>query len=148
MEYHLGGHLLYAAHRLKLGIEEEFVDQSITGFQGRIIDFVFVQNNSKKAVYQKDIESQFNIKRSSVTSVLNTLERNGYVKRKSVESDARLKLVTLTEKGKKSAKQNLSTIIEFEKRMVDNFTGEEIETFRYMLDKVLDNLKEERKKVG
>ena len=146
MNYHLGGHILHVSHKIKLGIESEFEDQIITGFQGRIIGFIFVRNSRKLPVYQKDIENEFKINRSSVTSVLNTMKKNGYVKREAVESDARLKLVVLTDKGKKAAKKNLQTIVEFEQRLVQGLSQKDVEKFKEMLDIVLDNLKKEERK--
>jgi len=50
-------------------------------------------------VFQRDIEQQFSIGRSAVTSILQQMEKNGLIRRVSVEHDARLKKVELTEKG-------------------------------------------------
>lgn len=52
-----------------------------------------------QTVYQKDIEKEFNVKRSSVTSILSNLEKSGYILRKDDEKDRRTKIIILTEKG-------------------------------------------------
>ena len=50
--------------------------------------FVFSQQGD---VYQKDIESFFKLRRSTVSSQLDTLEKKGLIQRVPVSHDARLK---------------------------------------------------------
>jgi DNA-binding MarR family transcriptional regulator len=50
-------------------------------------------------VYQKDIEREFHINRSTVTSVMQVMEKNGLIERKAVAGDSRLKQVCLTHTG-------------------------------------------------
>ena len=44
-----------------------------------------------KIVFQKDIEATFNIRRSTATGLLQCFRGNGFVKRVSVDYDARFK---------------------------------------------------------
>ncbi len=62
-----------------------------------VIRYLYQQRDTD--VYQRDIERQFSIGRSAVTSILQLLEKNGYISRTAVASDARLKKVELTAKG-------------------------------------------------
>lgn len=50
-------------------------------------------------VFQRDIEREFSITRSTVTNILQLMERKGYIERRSVPQDARLKQLVLTEEG-------------------------------------------------
>ena len=59
----------------------------------------YLYENRKKDIFQKDIEKFFSIGRSTVTNIIQILEKKGYVRRESVEYDARLKKVILTEQG-------------------------------------------------
>ena len=59
-----------------------------------VIGFVF---HSKNPVYQKDIETEFQIKRSTASTLLASMEKNGLITRRSVDHDARLKQVILTD---------------------------------------------------
>ena len=69
----------------------------VTVMHGWIIGYL--ARNRERDVYQRDIEAKFGISRSTVTNILQCMEKNGYIKREAVPSDARLKKLTLTEKG-------------------------------------------------
>ena len=90
-------------------------------------------------MYQRDIESEFKIRRSSVSSVLDTMEKNGYVIRQQTQHDARLKQLVLTEKAKKMSQQHKEVIDKFEENLVKNMSVQETETLKYLLNKVLEN---------
>ena len=79
------------AHVRAAGIDE------VTLMHGWIIRYLYT--NQDKDVFQKDIEQYFSIGRSTVTNIIQLMERKGYIARESVEHDARLKKVVLTEKG-------------------------------------------------
>ena len=51
----------------------------------------------EEQVFQRDIEREFSITRSTVTNILQLMERKGYIERRSVPQDARLKKLVLTE---------------------------------------------------
>ena len=70
---------------------------SILGSQGYIIKYL--SDNKDIDIYQKDIEKRFKVRRSTVTSAINRMEKGGLVVRESVERDNRLKRIKLTEKG-------------------------------------------------
>ena len=78
------------AHVRAAGIDE------VTLMHGWIIRYLYT--NQDKDVFQKDIEQYFSIGRSTVTNIIQLMERKGYIARESVEHDARLKKVVLTEK--------------------------------------------------
>ncbi len=80
-------------------------DVNITASQMKILMFVARMYEEGKPVFQKDIEKEFNIKGSSVTSMLNTLEKNKWISRERVEYDARLRLIVLAEMSYKMMDQ-------------------------------------------
>ena len=127
------------SHQLKLKLDASFDKTDLNGLQARILGFVEHNEGCGKAVYQRDIEAEFKIRRSSVSSVLDTMEKNGYIIREAVSTDARLKKLVLTEKAKKAAIQHRDAIDRFEQNIVKNMTAEEIETLKMLLEKVLDN---------
>lgn len=69
----------------------------VTVMHGWIIGFLMSASGD---VYQKDIESHFAISRSTVTNIVKCMEKKGYIKRESVDSDARLKKLVLTKQGR------------------------------------------------
>ena len=69
----------------------------MTMMHGWIIRYLY--ENREQDIFQKDIEQRFAVGRSTVTNLIQLMEKKGFVKRESVKQDARLKKVILTEKG-------------------------------------------------
>ena len=111
---------------------------SVTGMQGMVIGFIY--HNSDKDIFQKDIETQFNIRRSTATGILQLMEKNGFIKRQPVSYDARLKKLILTEKAINAHKKIEVEINNMEERMAKGLTDEEIETFFKLMDKISKNI--------
>ena len=53
----------------------------------------------EKDIFQKDLEKEFDLKRSSVSLLLNNMEKSDLIQRVPVAEDARLKKIILTEKA-------------------------------------------------
>ena len=135
----IGKCILETAHQLKVALDASFEDAALNGLQARILCFIEKKDMAGNCVYQKDIEAEFKIRRSSVSSVLDTMEKNGYVIRKQTQQDARLKQLVLTEKAKEMSQQHREAIDRFEKNLVKNMSVQETETLKYLLNKVLEN---------
>lgn len=111
---------------------------SLTGTRGYII--CYLKENEKEDVFQKDIEKHFSLSRSTVTEVLQRMEKSGLISRLSVSSDARLKKIVLTEKA-----QGLIEILDRDRDNTDavvvkNLSESEILTLIELLGKVNQNL--------
>ena len=63
--------------------------EAVSGTNGRIVRFL--SEHADRDVYQKDLESEFGITRSTASRVLRLMEQKGLVERQSVPHDARLK---------------------------------------------------------
>lgn len=101
-----------------------------------VIGFVF---HSKNPVYQKDIETEFQIKRSTASTLLASMEKNGLITRRSVDHDARLKQVILTDKARKMHETFLVTAKKVEENLARGLSDEELRNFFSTLDKISDN---------
>ena len=93
------GHKIMAIS-LKNGMDQATV------MHGWIMGFLY--ENRDRDIYQKDLEMKFGISRSTVTNILQLMEKKGYIRRVSVEKDARLKKLELTERGLQIQRQNCS----------------------------------------
>lgn len=147
-EQRLGKHILQASHQLKNYLDSVFGNTDLNGLQARILNFVESNDWQGVDVYQKDIEAEFKIRRSSVSSVLDTMEKNGYIRRVSVLADARLKKLVLTDKAKETAVSHRNSLTEFEAALESGLTEEEIQSFKTVLYKIVDNaikIKNEKK---
>ena len=68
------------------------------------------------------------------------MEKKGYLSRQSVESDARLRKITLTEKGTASFEHTMAAIRQTEELAVRGLTREQLETFFSVCDVIQENL--------
>ena len=136
----VGKCIMDTAHRIRLGLNNIFDEAGLTGLQARILGFIEFKNSQGQDIFQKDIEVEFKIRRSSVSSVIDNMEKNGFIIRQSVENDARLKKIVLTEKAKSLGVQHRKMVTKFEKSLMENMTSEEIATLKALLNKVAENI--------
>lgn len=113
----------------------------LTGTQNAMMGYI-MDHEETQDIFQKDIEEEFNIRRSSATVMLQGLEQRGYIRRTQIEKDARLKKIELTEKARKLQKRVRSEIDRFHEQLEKDLSKEEKEEFFRLLDKIKSNLKE------
>lgn len=106
----------------------------VTVMHGWIIGYLIM--NKDRDIYQKDIESEFAISRSTVTNILKLMEKKGYITRASVASDARLKKIALTDKGIQTAVMLKKAVEENEKNFDRLLENDEKETFLRLVKKL------------
>ena len=127
--------------------DENLSNHGISLSQLRILAYL-AKNEDEGDVYQKDLEEAFGIRRSSVSSILQNMEKAGLLSREGTRHDARVKKVVLTEKGKELDRSLLDYIHSLEEEMLCGFSREEREQLKGMLLRVLENLETaERNKV-
>ena len=102
----------------------------------------YLKDNEGKDVFQKDIEKHFSLSRSTVTEILQRMEKSGLIERLTVSSDARLKKIMLTEKA-----NDLIEVLDRDREKTDqivvkNLTDSEIQTLIELLGKVSQSLGE------
>ena len=71
----------------------------LTAVQMSLIDFICVHQD--RAIFQRDVEHEFLIRRSTASILLKRMEKRGLITRKSSASDARQRQVILTPKSKR-----------------------------------------------
>lgn len=138
-EIHMLNHIItkvLTCHVKAAGIDE------ITLMHGWILRYLY--ENREQATFQKDIEKTFSIGRSTVTNIIQILEKKGYVKREFVEHDARLKKVILTEKGKESHESIEALISRLDVMLEDGIEEEELALFFKVTDKIKENLRKKK----
>ncbi len=127
------------AKNIKYLADENLSKHNITLEQVKILQFLN-NNYEDPCAYQKDIEQNFAIKRSSVTNILQNMEKSGLIKRIGDDSDARIKKVLLTDKGKDLSKTLKDFICNLEAVIVDDMTAEEKDLMKKLLKKSMDNM--------
>ncbi|WP_026888750.1 MarR family winged helix-turn-helix transcriptional regulator [Clostridium beijerinckii] len=134
-EVHIGKKLSMLSKRIHRRIDKEASQYGVTGVQARILGFIY-HKSDKKDIFQKDIEEELDIRRSSVTSVLQLMEKNGHIKRISVLEDARLKKIVLTEKGMEIQRNVYEFILRIEKSLRDELNEDEFNILVSLIDRL------------
>lgn len=120
----------------ELGFNEEH--NGLTGPQGLVLGYLY--DHQDKDIFQKDIEATFNIRRSTATGLLQCLEGNGFVKRVSVDYDARLKKIVLTTKAHEFKELLESHVQKMEEILVKDLEPQEVDDLIRIIGKIKKNL--------
>lgn len=143
MEMHIGKEIIILSTRIKRTMRAASESMGLTDTQSRVLQYIWEQSRYRE-VFQKDIEDEFGIRRSSVTQIIQLMERDGLIVRESVQRDARLKKLTLTEKADQIQKTMQGKIWEMEAKLEENISPEEKEILLNLLHKISKNLAEEK----
>ena len=115
------------------------VSSELSGVRGMVLGDIVRAERQGRDVYQRDIEQWFNIRRSSVTAMLQGMEQDGFITRCSVEKDARLKRLAATPKGVAYHDRIRASIDRFEQELQQGLTPEEMAAARVVLNQILHN---------
>lgn len=126
------------SRNLMAAARERGVDE-LTAMHGWILGYLC--RNEHKDIFQKDIEAEFKICRSTVTNILKLMEKKGYIKRESVPYDARLKKLVLTDTGRELHEKTKDMINMLEEQTVAGISKEDLDTFYRVIDQVKNNVK-------
>lgn len=138
-ERNIGFELKTLSNLMKRKMENEIsLENNVTGNHTYILGFL--EHEKDRDIFQKDIEKEFSIRRSTATGILNIMEKRGLIERIPCKEDARQKKIIMTEKGKKIQEESLNKIEKFENALKSCLTQEEIENFLNILDKIKDNI--------
>lgn len=143
MEKHIGKELRSLNNLIMRHMENSPVKKNIdsaTGTNGWIISYL--AESEDRNIYQRDLEKEFSITRSTASKVINLMVQKGLVERHSVDSDARLKKLTLTQKA-----MDLEAVMKksgevMEKRLLTGFSEADRQQFLAYLERMKRNISE------
>lgn len=109
----------------------------VTPVHSRIVMFLY---DNECEICQRDIEKFISCNKSTMSAVLNTMEKKGLIIRNGSDIDSRRKIIKLTEKS-----MHIANILRNDKEQIDkilssNISDEECETFRLILNKIKSNI--------
>ena len=126
------GRLLKQANNNMMRHFDQFARQyDLTGNQMAVIDFI--TNHADQEVFQRDIEHEFEIQRSTTTVLLQRMEKKGLIERHTSSKDARQKAVVLTDKALSIASACQSYLRKEEEEFAQQFSAKEREVFLKIL---------------
>ena len=110
---------------------------NITGVQVLILGFI---SDSETDIYQKDIEKQFDIRRSTVTNILHGMEKQNFIIREAVNNDARLKKIILTRKAKDILNNLNDEVTKTQQLLIKDISEHDLEIYFSVIKKMKENL--------
>ena len=128
--------VLDVSKNLRYYFDQKTAQDGLTGIQMRVLGHIHMEEMRGNSVFQRDIEEVFRIKRSSVTSVLQTLEKKGLIVRESIPEDARLKKIALTKEARQLQVCTYHALGNMEKQIRSLFTEEEFNCFLDYMNRI------------
>ncbi|MFW9957576.1 MAG: MarR family winged helix-turn-helix transcriptional regulator [Candidatus Odinarchaeota archaeon] len=139
MSQRSGGFLVTQIHHLGRRVFTELLKQheiEIGPGQGRIL-FALWQRDG---VPINDLVERTLLRKSTLSELLDNLEKAGYIQREQSDEDRRKILIKLTERTQKLQKVYINLSVEMTKLFYKGFSDDEINEFEEMLRRILENL--------
>ena len=127
------------SRQIRRKVDESISSQDLTAKQAMIL-LVIYDLSKVKDVYAKDIEDAFDMRRATVTGILQLMEKNGIIVREENNIDGRLKRIRLTQKAINLRLKMKKNIQKVESNLLSDLSKEEIETFLKIMEKMSHNL--------
>lgn len=110
---------------------------ALTGAEGRVLNYLLAQETVQ---FQKDVEEEFDLRASTASEMLKSMERKGFIERQPIAEDARMKKIVITPLGLSFQKQVQSDLSAMDEKISTGISAEELETFFHVAQIMLKNL--------
>lgn len=91
-------------------------------------------------VYQRDLEAEFQVNRSTITKIMQAMERRGYLRREGDPTDARRKQLVLTKLGQELNLRLRTCVEEANQDVLAAISPQEAETLVTIMGKLRQKL--------
>ena len=137
----LGPLLGHSAHLARERMDARLFQYDVTPAQIHVLHYLFHHGNR---ALQCDITAHLRVKASTANGILDRMEEKGLLQRTVSGTDARKRLITLTEKGIERQISCRQQFEEMETLITKGFSEEETEQLHALLHRVIANLEEDR----
>lgn len=143
---HTGRLVRMLNHQLKRNQkpEEAVEDDELTPMQRHILNYILLETLHRD-IYQKNLEEEFQVRKSTVSGILKLIEKNGFIYWESVKEDARLKRILPTKKAEALRPSILEHIHETEIRMTEGVSEQDLFLCKKVLYQMCQNLAEKNR---
>ncbi|WP_314086283.1 MarR family winged helix-turn-helix transcriptional regulator [Lactococcus chungangensis] len=130
-----------AKHKVRTNKEKSDYPDETRGLQIWVIDYLI--KHQDEDIFQRDLEKEFVMRRSTATNFVKKMEQAGLIRRKPVAYDARLKKIILTDKAFELQAGMMAKKKEFETLLRGDLSEAEIKQFIATIQKIKHNLQEQ-----
>jgi len=127
-------------HMVQCMQDKCLVHYGLTNQQARLIGEIYELSKKKKVFGRKELEQALNLKGPSVTSLLHGLEKKKLIETVPSETDARRKILKVTEEGQNLLKHMNIVFEATENQLLECLTGEEKDKFKEFLAVAYENV--------
>ncbi|AAK80440.1 DNA-binding MarR family transcriptional regulator [Clostridium acetobutylicum] len=120
--------------KLKTSADARLAELGLNSQQGRMIGYIY--ENQESGIIQKDLAQFFGRRGASITSMLQGLEKKGYIERRIPENNARQKNIYVLPKGAALVEEFNNIFLEVEESITKGLTKDEQKQLMSILIKV------------
>ncbi len=131
--------MIFRALLLEQNGGEELPCKPPTPTQMQILEYIL--KHQQEEIFQKDLEEVLNLRRATVSGVLQTMEKNHLIERVISSQDARVKKIILNPKAQAMFRQKEKKMQELEKIVIQGIEEHDLESFSSVLKRMKENLK-------
>ena len=125
-------------HKLKRLGDLNLEEKGITFSRLRVLGYLV---HCEDGVLQRDLEGLLGVRRSSVTAILQSMEKEGIVRRESVCGDARKKRICVTAKGRELDRELRAYMDGLEEELAGIYTPEEKKILSELTERMVEKLR-------
>lgn len=134
-----GAYMRRITNYMHLMMDTALEYKNVTHQQGKILCYIN-DKSMVRDVFQNELEEVFQIRRSSITSLLNNLEKKELILREECWEDRRIKKLILTPSAKNNIAEIKQVLSSIENKLVEGMSAEEKALFANLLHRGLKNL--------
>lgn len=138
MTENIGRQLKIASTQLTKKLDKFASQYDLTSMQMSVIDFLTLFKDQE--MFQKDIEHEFNIRRSTASTLLKRMENKGLIRRVESNKDARQKQVILTDLAVQYEDDIQKFMVETQQQIHSFLSDEEYAALESSLDKIIKHM--------
>ncbi len=101
--------------------------------------FIVLKENGG-SMTQRELEEYLDLSKSTLSGVLKTMEKNGFVEKVPSETDRRVMVVTLTEEGGEIYSEAMKRFEELDRKIFEGLDEEEMAVLSKALEKIRNNI--------
>ncbi|MDQ7093595.1 MarR family transcriptional regulator [Desulfosporosinus sp. PR] len=131
------------AQKMRLLNEQKLKEYHLTAPQALLLEILERLIRRGMEISRKNLQVPMNLKGSSVTNLLNGLEKKGCIIRSTGLTDGRTFQIQVTEKGLKLVREMETIFAATENRLLQGMSGEEKQLFLNLLLRAYENLEPE-----
>ena len=131
----IGKEIVLVSRLLKRRVDRETIKHGLSANQGRILTYLYEHQDVE--VYQRELEKIVHLRRSSITVLLQKLEKEGLITRENI--DAKQKCLKISDKGLAKAEEILEVFKDNE-IIIDEIVKDDKERMLKLLDSIKKEL--------